>query len=98
MNADALLAEILATPDDDAPRLVFADWLEEHGDIDRATFIRLQIRQAPLDGSWQLVPVYAERNELERQVKELLSRHEEEWLASVPRSLRKGKAVFHRGF
>ncbi len=31
MNADALLAEILANPDDDAPRLVYADWLEDHG-------------------------------------------------------------------
>ena len=27
---DALLAAIRATPDDDTPRLVFADWLDEH--------------------------------------------------------------------
>jgi uncharacterized protein (TIGR02996 family) len=36
MNADALLTGILADPDDDARRLVYADWLEEHGDADRA--------------------------------------------------------------
>ena len=31
-------------PDDDAPRLVYADWLEEHDDPERAEFIRLQCR------------------------------------------------------
>ncbi len=41
----ALLSAILANPDDDLPRLVFADWLEEHGTTDadaaRVEFIRL---------------------------------------------------------
>jgi uncharacterized protein (TIGR02996 family) len=32
---------ICATPDDDTPRLVFADWLEEQGYTDQAEFIRL---------------------------------------------------------
>jgi uncharacterized protein (TIGR02996 family) len=49
MNADALLAEILANPDDDAPRLVYADWLEDHGETGRAEFIRLQYRFAALN-------------------------------------------------
>ena len=40
---DALLAAIRANPADDLPRLVYADWLDEHGDPDRAEFIRLQI-------------------------------------------------------
>jgi uncharacterized protein (TIGR02996 family) len=30
------LRYILANPEDDAPRLVYADWLEEHGDGARA--------------------------------------------------------------
>jgi len=34
---------ILERPDDDGPRLVYADWLEERGDP-RGEFIRLQIR------------------------------------------------------
>jgi len=33
---------ICAAPDDDRLRLVYADWLEEHGDGVRAEFIRLQ--------------------------------------------------------
>ncbi|MFO0845296.1 MAG: TIGR02996 domain-containing protein [Gemmataceae bacterium] len=39
---DAFLADILERPDDDAPRLVYADWLDDHGEPDRATFIRAQ--------------------------------------------------------
>lgn len=39
---DALIAAILADPADDLPRLVYADWLGEHGREDRAEFIRLQ--------------------------------------------------------
>ena len=35
-------AQAAAADDEDAPRLVFADWLEEHGDSDRAEFIRVQ--------------------------------------------------------
>ena len=31
-DRDALLTAILANPDEDTPRLVFADWLDEHGD------------------------------------------------------------------
>lgn len=39
---DAFLADILEHPDDDAPRLVYADWLDDRGDADRAAFIRAQ--------------------------------------------------------
>ena len=42
----ALLRTVLDHPDDDTPRLVYADWLEEHGDPARAEFIRLQCRIA----------------------------------------------------
>jgi uncharacterized protein (TIGR02996 family) len=38
--------QIHFTPDDDAPRLIYADWLEEHGQPERAEFIRLQIEMA----------------------------------------------------
>ncbi|MFO0852263.1 MAG: TIGR02996 domain-containing protein [Gemmataceae bacterium] len=40
---DALLAAVIAAPDDDLPRLVFADYLDEAGDPARAEFIRVQI-------------------------------------------------------
>lgn len=39
----AFLADILAEPADDAPRLIYADWLEDQGRRERAEFIRLQI-------------------------------------------------------
>src|SRR5262249_29003497 len=43
----ALLAGIVAEPGEDAPRLVYADWLEEHGgetEQARAAFIRLHLQ------------------------------------------------------
>jgi len=46
MTADerALIQAIIAAPDDDLPRLVYADWLEEHGRPERAEFIRMRNR------------------------------------------------------
>jgi uncharacterized protein (TIGR02996 family) len=46
---DVALAEIIANPDDDGPRLLFADWLEDHGEGRRAEFIRVQCELAKLD-------------------------------------------------
>jgi uncharacterized protein (TIGR02996 family) len=45
---DAFLADIVAHPDDVGPRLVFADWLDDHGEPERAEFIRLQIERPTL--------------------------------------------------
>ena len=41
-DADALLAAVLADPDADLPRLVFADHLDDAGDAVRAEFVRVQ--------------------------------------------------------
>src|SRR5262249_1257230 len=41
---DMLFAAVLAQPDDDTPRLIYADWLEERGDP-RSEFIRAQCGQ-----------------------------------------------------
>ncbi|HYT94378.1 MAG TPA: TIGR02996 domain-containing protein [Gemmataceae bacterium] len=43
-----LLHAIVEQPEDDGVRLVYADWLEEHGRPERADFIRLQIELARL--------------------------------------------------
>jgi uncharacterized protein (TIGR02996 family) len=43
-EAAALLWAVLLAPDDEAPRLIFADWLEEHGEPDRAKVIRWMVR------------------------------------------------------
>jgi uncharacterized protein (TIGR02996 family) len=51
----ALEAAIIAHTDEDTPRLVYADWLDENGDPDRAAFIRVQCRLADLtpgDPDW----------------------------------------------
>ncbi len=45
-DRDSLIAAILANPDEDTPRLMFADWLDEHGDPARAEFIRVQCELA----------------------------------------------------
>ena len=45
----ALLAAVAAAPDDDLPRLVAADWLDDHGHPDHAEFIRAQVRLATTD-------------------------------------------------
>ncbi len=43
-EADAFLDAIFDNPEDDTPRLVYADWLQEHGQDDYAQFIRLSAR------------------------------------------------------
>jgi uncharacterized protein (TIGR02996 family) len=48
---DAFLEDIREHPDDDAPRLIFADWLEDNGDADRAEFIRARVLVKGLAGS-----------------------------------------------
>ncbi len=44
----SLLAAVVAAPADDAVRLVCADWFEEHSDLTRAEFVRLQLATATL--------------------------------------------------
>jgi uncharacterized protein (TIGR02996 family) len=45
----SLLADVLAAPGDDLPRLVYADWLDEHGESERAEFIRVQCELATVE-------------------------------------------------
>src|SRR4051794_35511686 len=45
---EAFLRAIFDAPDDDLPRLVYADFLEENDDPDRAAFIRVQIERRRL--------------------------------------------------
>jgi uncharacterized protein (TIGR02996 family) len=47
----AFISAILDNLADDTPRLVFADWLQEHGEEERAEFIRAQINPASLPES-----------------------------------------------
>jgi uncharacterized protein (TIGR02996 family) len=47
-DGDTLLAAILANPEEDTPRLMYADALQERGDEARAEFIRVQCEIARL--------------------------------------------------
>jgi uncharacterized protein (TIGR02996 family) len=61
-DRDALLAAIRSSPEEDTPRLMFADWLDERGGDDnaaRAEFIRLQCELARLaDDGGESQPLY----------------------------------------
>src|SRR3954452_12765893 len=87
-----LLAAVLTAPDDDAPRLVYADWLDEHGRPERAAFIRLQVELAR-------VPRHDPRREvLARKAGRLLDLHRGEWLAELPQIDGVSWGPFERGF
>jgi uncharacterized protein (TIGR02996 family) len=88
----AFLRTILADPDDDAPRLIYADWLDEQGDADRAEFIRLQIRLARMESD---EPGHAG---IRRRAHELGRAHHVEWTNQLPRFEHVNWEVFERGF
>ena len=72
--------QILASPHELSPRLVYADWLEEHGECDRAEFLRLEcdlIRLLPTE------PNYLRLNE---RYHELHAALEPKWLALLDRT------------
>ncbi len=67
-DESALLAAIRQSPADDAPRLVYADWLDEHGRPERAEFIRVQCELAR-----------RKTKALRRREAELLAKHHDEF-------------------
>lgn len=74
----SFLRAVCASPDDDGPRLVFADWLDELGDP-RGSFIRLQLKLARY--RWE----DSRRPAWERRADELWDKHGARWLAALPR-------------
>lgn len=91
---EALLRAICDNPDDDTPRLVFADWLQEHGEEERAEFVRLQVRHTEL-----LRYASSDTDNFARQARELWVRHGSKWLAELPQIPGiKWHDAFFRGF
>ncbi len=76
----ALLAGVVAAPDDDLPRLVYADWLDENGDPARAEFIRLQCWIAERERTAPVPDADPDR----RREGELLNDHERDWWDERP--------------
>jgi uncharacterized protein (TIGR02996 family) len=72
----AFLNDIKAHADDDTPRLILADWLDEHGE-DRGEFVRIQCRLAAADWGDPHADTLAERQ------RELLLRHAAAWTAPL---------------
>lgn len=95
---DALLAGVLANPDDDLPRLVYADFLEEAGDPARAEFIRVQC--AITAGQFE---DERERIAMELRERYLRDTHGAGWLAPLkkkgePLFTPRSHGMFRRGF
>src|SRR5947209_10059060 len=80
-HEEAFLQAILEQPDDDAPRLVYADWLEEHGESERAAFIRLHIELAGMD------PDDSRRDEVRRKLGPMLHGQQVAWRARLGRGV-----------
>src|SRR4051794_14065861 len=91
-KAQGFLDFIIAHPDDDTPRLVFADWLEEEGDGARADFIRVQIERARLP-AWD-----ARQVRLRLREQALLDQHGKEWKRELPNIRGVSWEEFRRGF
>src|SRR5262245_59570255 len=87
----ALLAVIWEHPHEDTPRLIYADWLDEHGQPERAEFIRVQIELAKVN-RWDDAPEPA----LKQREKELWTKWRRRWRSHLPKPRR--KCQFHRGF
>jgi uncharacterized protein (TIGR02996 family) len=87
------IQQILASPEEDGPRLAYAEWLAEQGERERAEFIRCQIEAA------RLAPQDPRREEAAARANQLLQAHEAEWL-EIPSELREVGRVccFERGF
>jgi uncharacterized protein (TIGR02996 family) len=80
----ALLAAVCANPDEDTPRLVYADWLDEYGQTERAEFIRLQCAPEPDEAQEERVAELEERNRIK-------------WLTGLPQ-FPHARWAFRRGF
>ncbi len=91
-QARGFLEDIVAHPDDNTPRLVFADWLEEQGDSARAEFIRVQIERVSLP-EWD-----ARQVRLRLREQELIDQYGQQWKAELPTIKGIRWEEFHRGF
>lgn len=98
-DADAFLDAIFDAPADDTPRLVYADWLAEHGQEHYAQFIRLQCAAAR-EQLWS-----AEANRLWEEIGRVWNRLYHEWLPAIQmgwpycgNEITLDAIHFHRGF
>jgi len=87
----ALLTALKSDPDNIETRMFFADWYEEHGDCDRAEFIRLQLALA------NLAPTHDWRRQYSARATALFQSNRKRWNAPLHRQLSKTPARTHYG-
>jgi uncharacterized protein (TIGR02996 family) len=90
MTHAGFLRDIIEHPDDDTPRLVYADWLDDHGQPARAALIRIQCELAKLPDS------DPRRHSLEAQEEKLLDKYREKRSGDIPDFVE--RCEFRRGF
>lgn len=86
----ALMKAIYAAPDDDMPRLVYADWLDEQGNAEQqahAEFIRLQCERYRVNPN----------SGISLREQRILEEWERTWRHKLPEGMRDGIG-FRRGF
>lgn len=89
-DGDALRRAIVADPDDDTPRLIYADWLDENAQPDRAALIRDQIEAVRAE------PYSARARAAASRAEKLVAAHRPEWSKHVrPKVVRE---EYVRGF
>jgi uncharacterized protein (TIGR02996 family) len=90
---EAFLEDILAHPEDDTPRLIYSDWLDDRNDP-RGEFIRIQVELGRLPDN------HPRRSRLEWRCEQLLEQHEKHWLGRVAKllPLECYRFVWQRGF
>src|SRR5262249_23643192 len=74
---EVFLADIVAHPLDDTPRLIYADWLEDNGQGEQADFIRIQCelaREGEEHPRW---------HQLRRRAADRLGAHVQAWLEPI---------------
>src|SRR5262245_18930254 len=76
-DGDALWRAVLDNPDDDTPRLIYADWLDENAQPDRAAFIRAQVEAVRAE------PFGPKARAAEKLADELLRKNRPEWTRGV---------------
>ena len=95
-DEDAILAAISAHPEEDTPRLAYADWLDEHGSHIKAEFIRVQIAVNGLVD--QPSAEQGKQIHLFRRQQELLDDHLSDLIGPLAADLGYFDVIFDRGF
>lgn len=91
---EALMREIRAHPDDDAPRIVYADWLlQSSTDPDVHAQAELIHAQCALEHAYA-----SERPALQARTKEILRKYRRIWTSPLTRANIRGSWRFRRGF